>query len=354
MPSVAPEDLNDLHELTYNTVLSPRKWNDISEDKQFQTITDRFFRGTKVSTKTGPQVAWKLQIDGTNTARWTSLYDEDVYEVKNLMTTGVQNWAMATASLTYDVRESDFQSDDEVMLVDAILTREHAMYSDWYRLLEAAFWSAPTAAASGVAPQRLCGIPYWLQKNATLGHFGSNPSGFSAGAGNVNADTYLQWRNGTGSYKSVSRDDLILKLRNLSQLCNFRPSHTYAQSVPSDPKYAFYTTLEVWEQCCKYLDARHDNVSDLSGTTGDPKFMGVPITWVPELSTSTATGYDTSNPFYGVNWGAIKLYFVQGREMVRSGPRVRDNAANMIAVNLYSELQLVAEDRRSSFVLYNA
>jgi len=353
-----PTEINDLHELTYDTVLSQRSWNDLSDDKNFYTIVDRFFRGKKVNIKSGPQVTWKLQIANQNTAKWTALYDEDSYEVKNLATTGLQAWAMCTASMTYDVREPDFQSDDKFMLVDAILMREHSMYTDWFKLLETAFWTAPTAAASGAAPQQLCGIPFWLQKAATLGHYGANPSGFASGAGNVDADVYRQWRNGTGTYRTVGRDDFITKLRTMTEFCRFRPAHNYPQSSgaasAADPMYTYYTTFDIWEQCCKYLDARQEAVRDVSGTTGDPMYKSIPISWVPELTDSGADGYDSTNPFYGVNWGAMKLYFQQGREMVRSGPRVRDDSHNMVAVNLDSTLQLTADDRRSSFVLYQA
>jgi hypothetical protein len=240
-----------------------------------------------------------------------------------------------------------------LLLVDHLLALEHGMYNRWFELLEDAMWTAPTAPATTTA-QKLFGIPFWVQKNSSLGFNGGNPSGFSAGAGSVDASTYSGWKNYTGTYGAVSRDDLISKWLKAVDHCNFRPPHAYpTTSKLEDPQYVYYTTHPVMEASRKYLDSRQDNITDMSGVA-NPMFRSVPLQWVPALSNSDAAGYDSTNPIYGINWGAMDLCFNAGKEMQRIGPNPVAGQVNVRAVFTQAVLQLICHDRRSQFVLYQA
>lgn len=354
MPVLAPQDIDDLVTATYNTSLKRKTWNDISLTKQKYLLTDRYFNGKKMPFKSGPQVTWKLQVRNINSGRWIGLFERDQYSVGNILQSATCPWAIAQNSYIYDVMEADFQSSDPEVLVDAILAREHQMYNGWFELLEDAFWTSPTAAASSSSAQKLFGLPFWIQKNATLGFNGGNPSWLSSGCGGIDASTYTGWKNFTGTYSSVTRGDLISKWLRATEFCNFRPPHAYPQTAAPDPRYAYYTTYPVFEAASQYLDARADNVRDLAGVTPRPTFKSSPLDHVPALTNTDSPGYDSTDPLYGVDWGSIELYFLKGKEMVRSGPKQIADMENGRAVHVQAMLQLVCNNRRSNFVFYKA
>jgi len=354
MPILAPTDIDDLVTATYNTSLKKRTWNDVSLTKQRHTITDRFFNGKKMAFKSGPQVTWKLQYRNINGGRFIGLFERDVHAVGNVLLSGNCPWAIAQNNYTYDVMEADFQSSEPDVLVDAILVREHQMYNGWFEMLEDAFWMAPTAPASSSSAQRVFGLPFWIQKHATEGFNGGNPSGFSAGAGNIDTSTYSGWKNYTGTYGGVSRQDLIAKLIKATEFCRFIPAHAYPSTASPDPRYMYYTVFSVFEAANQYLDARADNIRDLSGAVSRPTFKSTPIEWVPALTNSDSAAYDSQSPFYGVDWGSMELYFLKGKENVRTGPVPVADMVNVRSVFVQSQLQLVCNNRRSNFVFYLA
>jgi hypothetical protein len=349
--ALLPTEIDDLVTTTYDTVWKKKKWVDLSQDKQFFTIADRYFRGSKMPMRSGPNLAFSIQHTSIGNTRYTAPYDDDQYGTGNQFAKGYQPWAQLTNNYTYDVTEQDFQSDDEMVILDYILGKEHGMYNDWFNFLENAFWTAP--ASSSVRPTPITGIPFWVQKNATEGFNGGDPSGFSGGAGNIATGTYSRWKNYTGTFGGINRDDFVAKVRRARKLCNFQPAHSYP-AANADPKYVFYTTESVEEGCAKYLDYRKDNIGTDMGGTVKPMFQGFPIEWVPALTGSSEVAYDSQNPFYGINWSTFVFAFLRGKEMVRSGPMTKDGQHNVRAVHVDATCQLICNDRRSNFVLYQA
>ena len=355
MAAVNADQLDDLVALTFNTVLGRRTWTDISLANQHYTISPRFFRGKKLPTDSGPRMEWKLQVRNQANTRLTALFDRDRLGIQNLMITGKADWAMVTTNYSYDVGEPDFQSDDQAKIVDSLLTREHSMYNEWFEFLESKLWSSP-ATSTGL--HDILGIPHWIVKHATVGFNGGNPSGWSSGAGEVSSTTYDKWRNRTGAYVGVTRDDLITKALNSMDFCNFRPPHAYPQTNGMmDPVYALYTTHVIVEQLLRYLDSKNDNIRDAAGVAASgtaPMLRGTPVEWVPELSNAGQPAVDTSNPFYGVDWNSMKLRFLRGKEMNRQGPLPVAGQRNVRAVHVESSLQLVCTNRRTNFVHHQA
>lgn len=353
--ALTPTDIADLVTLTYDTMLKKSTWNDISLTLQHFTIADRFFKGQQANIDTGPQVTWKLQIANPDNVQLTGLYDEDVYDVRDLMISATQDWAMIKTNWAWDVREQAFQSDNEMTLVKYIETRRHAMFNDWFKFLERKFWSAPTAPPS--VPGQvfdICGIPWWIQQNATEGFNGGNPSGFSSGRGGVSTSSYPTWANWTGTYRAVNPDDLFSKMDTACDYCEFVAPDAYpTTSSNQKPQYVFYTTQPITQKARKFLQSRRDDIKDLSSVT-DLMFRSFPFTRVPALDNSSEPTYASNNPVYGINWNSAKLYFQNSQNMRRTEPRPKDNSHNVWAEHFDSTLQLIFDDLRSNFVLYQS
>lgn len=354
--TMRPEDLDDLVELTYNRYIKQNQWSDISLDKQDHIIT-RFFSGKKTPMRGTPKVIWKVQVENAGTARWTELFDKDTSNVQNQFVGAEEPWALHTSSYEYDVREPDFQGSDALTIVDVIKGREHGMYNNMYEDFENALWTAPTSSTQ--RPRPMNGIPYWLQKSATLGFNGGDPNGFTAGAGGIATGTYSRWKNFTGTYSAISRDDLVDKWIKAMDFTKFKAPHNYpglnGSGSGSEGNYEFYTTHTVLQGLRRFLDTRNENLTDVTGMAAKVPFMGIPVRWVPALTHSSETAYDSSNPVYGINWQNFQLFFQRGWDMKRTPPYMVAGQNKVRRVVLDSTLQLICTSRREAgFVLYQA
>lgn len=353
MATLTPEAIDDLVETTYDRALKPKKWTDISLSDQFHCLAQRFLQGKKMPVSATPNMIWKLQVRNTETFRFTGLFSKDQHDVQNLAVGASQQWALATANWAYDVQEPEFQQ-DMYQIVDYILMREHSMYNDWWKGMEAAFWTAPTSSTQD--PRPISGIPFWVQKNSTEGFKGGDPSGFSAGAGGVSTSTYPNWKNYTFPYSQINRDDFVEKAIKAMDLCEFTPPHEFPDAAPTaNPKWSFYTTYAVRSPLWQYLDTRNDNLRDVAGTaTTDPKLRNIPVKWVPALTNAGSSAVDTSNPFYGINWGCMDFRFKKGWDMKRTGPVKKDGQRHVRVVHIDSTCNLATDNRRAHFVGYVA
>jgi hypothetical protein len=351
MASLKPEQLDDLVNLTFNRARK-KSWVDLSLDNQEYVFAQQFMNGkNKTPVKGGPQQTWKIQVNNTGNSRFTGLFSKDQTAVTNLTIGAVQNWAIHTSSFSYDVNEPEFQGDDVTQIVDEIKVREHSMYNDFFESMESSLWTAPTSSTQD--PRPLSGIPFWIQKNATEGFNGGNPSGFSDGAGGVNTTTYSKWKNYTFAYTAVERDDLVAKWIKACEFTNFKAPHAYPELGGGKASWMFYTTFRLVEPLMQYLDARNDNIKDVAGTAR-VTFKGIPVMTAWELENSTQDGYDSADPIYGINWKSFEFFFQKGKEMERKKPLQAPGQHNVRNVFMDSICNMLCYNRRQNFVGYVA
>lgn len=359
MAVINPAQIPDLVTNVQESLWMQKKWNDISETLQYKTFADRFFRGKKLNTRSGDVLQWSVQVAGQDNHVWRGLFQETNLGIPGaLQKNASTNWSICQDGYAFDELEPVFMSDDIRVIVDHIRVREHAMYENWYKKLEVAFWTAPAAPGDANTPNPLCGIPFWVQAHATEGFNGGDPSGWSAGAGNLLSATYPGWKNYTGTYSSVNnRDDFIARLRKADRRTKFIPAHSYASSTPEERQFVRYSTEYVVEGLAKYLDGRADNIRDPSGTQGlgDGVFNSAPVQWVPCLDTdSTLDSYVTNDPIFSIDWNTMQLVFQAGRELTRMPPIRRPGYNTVWDVFVLSMLQLFTTDRRRHSRLYRS
>lgn len=344
---VMPDQLDDFLNTTVESY-EKGSWVDISLEHQEYTFAEQY--GSKEPpSKGGQQITWDLQVKNLDNARWTELYSVDVTRQKNIIQQASQQWAKATANYIIDVDEIDLQRDGEeiISLVDA---REHSMYNDAFELFEEGLWGSP--ASSTENPRKMSGIPFWIQKNATKGFSGGNPSGFTSGAGGLDADTYLRWKNYSNTYATVNRDDLVDSWIEAANFCQFKAPHSYKQLDGASPRWQFHTTFRALKPMWQFLDTRNDNLTDLAGMAADDaKFMGIPVrvAWVLE-NTSGVT--DTSDPIYGCDWSTMELYGKRGGFMRTTPFKEAPNQHTVRERHMDTFLNICCKNRRRNFVLY--
>jgi hypothetical protein len=347
--ALQPDDIDDLTNLTLKKY-ARKKWVDISYTRQRNFFVERFMGKKTTPSEGGIEQTWKVQVNATGNARFTGLYGVDSTSVRNLTIEASQKWAASTNNFIYDVNEPLFQSELET-IVEQLLVREHDMMMGWYDLMETALWTSPISSTQD--PRPVSGIPFWLQKNATEGFNGGDPSGFAAGAANILTSSYANWKNYTFSFSKISRDDLIAKWIKAVEWCQFRPAHSFQQLDASNSQWVFYTTWNVLEPLFQFNDSRNDNLKDLSGIP-TAVFRGVPVDWVPALSQTSDAAYDSQNPLYGIDWSCFEFFFLKGKELNRYPAQQVPNQHTVRIVHADSIGNMKCKNRRRSFVGYLA
>lgn len=346
------EQIDDFVELTLNR-MKKRKWVDLSMDLQEYTFASKWFKSKQRPERGGPRLEWKLRVDNQGTAKHSGLYAVDATNKKNVMTAGKQEWSKQTVNYIYDIDEDAFQSGPETIIREMALN-EQGLYNDYFALMETAMWTAP--ASSTTDPRPPSGIPFWLQKHATLGFNGADPDGFSSGAGNIATGTYDKWKNYTGTYTQTSRDDLIEKVINACDFCYFKAPRQYPEIGGGESNWGFYTVHSVLATMRRLLQSGNDNLGpDVARWANAVSIRGNTVTWVPALTNSDSDAYDDSAPFYGINWGKFEYFFKTGRNMIKHPPKPAAHQHTVRERHMDNWGNFVCYDRRQGgFVFYVA
>lgn len=350
MPSLLPHQIDDLVNLTQKRFIK-RGWVDLSLNFQHYEFARRNFKDKKVAERGGHKINWKVQVTNTGTFKHTGLFAKDTTNVKNLTKEAETDWTKQTVNYEYDVDEEIFNSEPE-QIVDELKVREHSMYNDFFEGMEISMWTAPSS--SSLDPMTPQGIPFWLQKNATEGFNGGDPSGWSAGAGGLLTALYPNWKNWTFTYSAITRDDFIEKVLKAMAYTKFMPPHDYNDlGTGGEPDWTLYGTWFIVSALQKVLEGRNDNLgANVGWAKGKATIQGAPVYRVPALDDSTSDAYDSTDPLYGVNWKTLRYYFRKGRNMLRYPPKPAAHQHTVREVHMDNWGNWRCLSRRRNFVGY--
>jgi hypothetical protein len=162
-------------------------------------------------------------------------------------------------------------------------------------LMESNFWGPPVALTDTVTPW---GVNTWIVKNATEGFNGGAPSGYTTIG--LNPTTYPRWKNYTASTRT-SPGRLRPEAAEGGDVHHFEPPVDGIPTFNTGDDYGFYTNYGVIGPLEEALESQNDNLgNDVASQDGKVVFRRVPVNWVPKLEA------DTTNPFYGINWGGSR------------------------------------------------
>lgn len=337
------EGIDDFVQATlpkYKTI----RWTDISTEFP-NYMAPRLIKERGVSEDGGRNIEFRVQTRTSGTFRMTGLYDTDQTGVQDLLISASIPWRFATVNWSYDLREPMFQSSRET-IIRLLQVREHAARTDMVMGLEAQLWGSPSASTDET---NMHGIPFWLQKDATTtpsGAFnGGNPSGFSAGAGNIDSTLYDGWRNWTFGYSSVTTDDLIKKVKKAMVFTDFEAPDPHPELKYGKMDRCIYTTYAVVEALERLAETRNENLgSDVARYMGQVTIAGVPVKTSFYLNAN-----DSTDPLYGVDFGVFRPFVQKGLNMYRQN--VKAARQRMVRdVHLDLGMNFACVNRRRCFV----
>lgn len=341
MAIIQAENIGDLVADTLRDLGKP-KFTDISSSIQDHVWLKKLMKANRRVLDSGYGIQFNVLVRPSNNARNVSLAESDVTNTEDGMVQASTVWRNSQTSYQIIGQTVDMNAEPS-RIVDYVKQQRIMAMISFAELMETNGWAAPSATDSKTP----FGLPYVVVKNATRGFNGGNLSGYSNVYGLSNS-TYPNYANWTVPYTAVSRDDFIRGIREACLKTKFKPPTDGIPTPNTGDDYGFYTNYAVIQPLEEALESQNDNLgSDVASMDGKVMFRGTPVTWVPWLER------DTTNPFYGINWGWGGLYILKNWWMKETNVAITPGQHTVATHFIDCTYQLVFKNRRCHFVASN-
>lgn len=297
-------------------------------------------------TEEGTHLTVNALTSTNGSAKMTKLYGDVTHDRNNGVVAGSVTWTHANINMSLDEREIGMNSSNQRIL-DLVNIERARMFGDWAKLLNAQINGAPTSTSD---TETLQGYTHWIQKNASDGFTGGNPSGFSGGCAGIDSDTYTGYKNYVHGYTAATRDDLVEEMREAQLLLDFMAPGVGEPSLPGanmPARYAIVTNRTRFRNLERVAEDNNMNLGwGLDMKDGAPRFYGNQIVWDPLLDA------ETDHPVYFIDWNSFQLCKLRGYWGNQVGPRNLENQPMVWAVDINFSFQCRATNRRSLGILY--
>lgn len=291
----------------------------IAQQKQRYEVLSKWFRQDRVMEGSGLQVQRSVMVSDSGAARHVQPTEEDNVNIADLMKTVKVDWVHAETSWAV-VYQHTLMNRAPSEIFDAIQVQRTGSMLSLYDEMENKMWGAAPASGNTTDP---CNVKYWVTNTGagTPGFNGTYAAGASSTPGTIDPATYTNWRNYNGLYTTVSKADLIKKMRD---------AHYYIQFI--SPLNAKESMGSIGEDCRVYAgrptvssmedvgESQNENLGrDIASIDGwSLLFRGCPFISVSALDA------DTTNPIFMLNHKHFNVHVLKGdylRESRNTAPR---------------------------------
>ncbi len=335
-------DIDDAVLLTQEIFINKGSFLDLQTDLQDHVAVRELWKGKKKVFEGGNDWVWHAQIDHNHSYKAVGMYETDTSSMVDTMIEGKVSPRHVNAHYIYDLKHPDFQR-GATKIVDFVQTKYNEMMVSFYEGLETDLWTCPSSTDA----KALHGLPYWITKGTAgqEGWYGVDPSGYSAGRGNILTASYDRWSNYFADYTAIADEDLVRKLRVAAYKTQFRSPLSHAQpdlGAMSNGIYCNCNTITLLEEA---LTKNNMNLgTDLAFGAGRATFKGTPLTYVPKLDA------DTQDPLYFIDWKWLVLGVLAGWENQLSAPYMVPGKHLVRRVDLDATMELVCTNLRRQAV----
>lgn len=337
------ENLSDLIASTLKD-LGEMKITQIATRLQKYVAMRNLLTKNRVVLDSGTAVQWDVMVQHSGAFAFVGLYSTDNVNVGDTLVQASHPWRHATTNYAVDARELAMNRSPR-KIVDLLKVRRMDAMISQAEGMESAFWSFPTSTDTVTAH----GVAYWIVKTglSTTGGFnGTYQSGYTT-VGGISPDTYTRWKNWNAQYTSITKDDFVRKAREAATKTHYEPPVENISSFNTGDNYTFNTNYAVISALEESLEAQNDNLgNDIASKDGMTTFRRTRVDWVPQLDA------DTTNPFYGINWGLFKTYILRGWWLKEVNIENQPGQHTVSVVHIDSSFNWIIKDRRQGgFVL---
>lgn len=322
--------------------LGKPKFTDISSSIQRHVVMKNLMKKNRIELSSGSGIQFNVLTGQSNAARNVSLNESDNVNQVDGMSQASTVWRQTQTSYMI-IRQLMSMNREPARIVDFVKQQRIMAMISLTELFESNFWAAPSATDSKTP----YGIPYVIVKNGTAGFNGGNLTGFSNVYGLSNG-TFANWANYTAPYTNVTRDDFIRAARKAATFTEWVPPVDDIPTPDTGDQYGYYTNYSVIQPLEEALESQNDNLGpDIASKDGKTMFRNTKVTWVPWLER------DTTNPFYGIDWGWMKNYILRSEWMHETNIPYTPGQHNSASHFIDCTYQFISKNRRCHLVLSN-
>ena len=339
MPLTA-KDIGDLVAGTLDE-LGRMKFQQIAQTLQDYEIFNSWFKKHKVAMDSGIGIQRTLMTKLTGAAKHVGLMDTDSVTIKDVVEQLTIPWRHAQTSWAFIYQET-LMNRGRSLVFSVINPRRAAAMIDLVEELESKAWAAP-ASTNKTEPY---GVPYWISTGGTTTGFAGGNPGVHTSKGGINCDNTTSFKNYTARYVSVTKADLIKKLRTAHRKTGFKSPITIQDyRGTTGQRYRNYTNESVITSCEELGESQNENLGrDLASMDGTMTFRNNPIIWVPQLDSVT------NNPWYGLDHSTFYPVCLQGDYLRESDAKQSPNQHNIWQVFVDLSYNFLCIDPRRNWV----
>lgn len=325
----------------------------LNRDKLTVNVTDlqRFFvlpmieKNHMIQEQSGTHIQLNYMYRNAGSFANNGMYYTQSGGVIDMLTTGNIPWCFSNNHCDWEVREVAMNR-SPARIVDLVKTRRLGMEYSTYEGFETNFWGKPADSTDTTTPW---GVDMFIVgATGTPSFQGGAPSGWTTYA-NINSTTYPRWQNWAGVYTSITKADLVRKIREAMYKTDFMvpPKLNQAGITMGRDNTEMFTTYTVVQTLEEIAEGQNDNLgNDLASKDGMVKIRRAAIHAVPKLDATTST-----NPVYGINWSTVGLAKLSGQFGVESPAEKVPNQPTTVRTNVDYAYNFACTDRRRNFKL---
>lgn len=343
MAALTATDIADLVAGTLRD-LGPLRFQQIAQSLQYYEVFSKWFKKDKVVFDSGLGIQRTLmnRLDSTS-AKHVGLMDTDQTNIPDVIDQLQIPWRHVQTSWGLIYQTDILMNRGKSLIFNVIKPKRAAALLGLVEELEERAWGTAPSSTDKVLPYS---IQYWIVENATTGFNGGVPSGHSTIA-NVSLTDSPNFKNYTALYTSVTKSDLVKKLRTAHRKIRFMSPITeddYRGGIGE--RYRLYTNESVVSNLEDLGEAQNENLGrDIASMDGTITFRRNPIIWVPKLDART------DNPVYMIDHSTFYPVCLKGDYLRESEATKAPNQHNLYQVFLDMTYNYLCVDRRRNAVL---
>jgi hypothetical protein len=346
MAAYMAQDMADLVAGTLRE-LGPMRFQQVAQNYQEYEVFPKWFRKDKVSFDTGIGIQRTLmtKID-QNAARHVAFNEPDSTSIIDVLDNIQVNWVHAVTSWGLTYQTDILMNRGKALILNVLKPRRAAALIGLVEQLEEkAFGTAPATTDK----KNPWGVKYWVVQNATTGFNGGYPGSHTNLAG-IDLTDATGFKNYTGRYVDVNKQDLIKKMRTAHRKVRFRsPVSIRDYRSGLRDRYRVYTNETVMSAIEDVGEAQNDNLGrDIASMDGQMYFRNHPIIWIPYLDG------EADDPVYMLDMSTFYPVCLAGDYLRESPPMVNANNHNLYEVHVDLTYNYLCVDRRRNAVFDTA
>lgn len=336
----------DIADLVAGTLrdLGPLRFQQIAQNLQYYEVFSKWFKKDKVVFDSGVGIQRTLmnRLDSTS-SKHVGLLDTDQVNIPDVIDQLQIPWRHAQTSWALIYQTDILMNRGKSLIFNVVKPRRAAALLGLVEELEERAWGAAPSTTDKLLP---FSIQYWIVENATAGFNGGLPGSHTT-IGGVSLTDSPNFKNYTALYTSVTKSDLIKKLRTAHRKIRFvSPVTIDDYRGGMGDRYRLYTNEAVISDLEDVGEAQNENLGrDIASMDGTITFRRHPIVWIPKLDARS------DNPVYMIDHSTFYPVCLKGDYLRESEATKAPNQHNVFQVFVDLTYNYLCIDRRRNAVI---